>query len=224
MKTLAVLAWLLALSTYCCFLANATEHHGRSGYATRSQRTITLHPSGASFEIPAKWLSWYLDFHNNLHLDGKGLDSVRVGQGEWDTEYAKVVNAVLPFHDCAAHVGGEGWGKNGVSWADVQLRAYQSSLTAEQVHQSLSVAGLRTARKIAKDATLLPLAIEGPWARTTITYSVSYGDYGGVARIDFYARRDKDQTIIFVFMYCDTNRYGAMDQVSSILKSFQLQH
>ena len=158
-----------------------------------------------------------------LNLNGKDLDSVRVGQGEWDTEYAKVVNAVLPFRDCAAHVGGEGWGKNGVAWSDVQLRAYQTSLTEDQVHQSASTAGLRSARKFSKDATLLPFVTEEPWRRTTIKYSLFYGDYGGVARIDFYTRTEKGQTIVLVFMYCDSDRSRAMDQVGSILKSFQLQ-
>jgi hypothetical protein len=39
---------------------------------------------------------------------------VRFGHGEWDSEYASFVNASLPFEDCAAHVGGEGWGWQGV--------------------------------------------------------------------------------------------------------------
>lgn len=222
-RHLTLVIWLLAVDALCFAPAQAKGTHARSGYATRSGRTITLHPSGGSFDVPTDWLSWYSEFHDNLHLGGKDLDSVRVGQGEWDTEYAKVVNAVLPFSDCAAHVGGEGWGKHGVAWSDVQLRAYQTSLTEEQVHQSTSTAGLRSARKIAKDAALLPLVTQGPWRRSTIKYSVCYGDYGGVARIDFYTRTDKGQTIVLVFMYVDGDRSRAVDQVGSILKSFQLQ-
>jgi hypothetical protein len=54
---------------------------------------------------------------------GKCSDTgVRVGHGEWDSEYASVVNASLPFEDCAAHVGGEGWGWQGLSFGDLQVR------------------------------------------------------------------------------------------------------
>src|SRR5437016_455902 len=120
-----VLAWLLALNIF--FVASAIGQQSRNSLshrATRSGRTIILHPSEARFNIPADWLTWYNKFHNNLHLNAKELESVRVGQGEWDTEYALVVNSALSFQTCTAHVGGEGWGKKSSSFADVQLRVY----------------------------------------------------------------------------------------------------
>src|SRR4051794_10868901 len=89
----------------------------RVNAATRSGRTITLHPLNAKFVLPRAWISWYQSFHNNLHLTPKELESVRDGQGEWDTEYARVVNSVLPFRECVAHLGGEGWGKESSSFA-----------------------------------------------------------------------------------------------------------
>ncbi len=78
-------------------------------YATRVGRTTHLHPSDATFQIPQDWLDWNAEFHNNLHLTHRELRKVRIGFGEWDYEYARVVNAALPFEHCAAHVGGEGW-------------------------------------------------------------------------------------------------------------------
>jgi hypothetical protein len=69
--------------------------------APRSGQIITLHPSEATFAVPAEWLSWYKKYHNNLHITPKQLDSVRVASGEWDTEYAAVVNSVLPFEGSA---------------------------------------------------------------------------------------------------------------------------
>src|ERR1700674_3493367 len=111
--------------------------------ASRSGRTVILHPSEASFDIPTDWIAWYGKFHNNLHLSEKELALVEIGAGEWDTEYAKVVNSAMRFQDCVAHVGGEGWGKDGSSFGDVQLRVYLTPLSEEQVHQSVSAQGLR---------------------------------------------------------------------------------
>jgi hypothetical protein len=79
-------------------------------FASRNGRTIQLHPSDITFQVPQDWFDWDAQFHNNLHLSHRELRSVRVGHGEWDSEYGSVVNASLPFEHCAAHVGGEGWG------------------------------------------------------------------------------------------------------------------
>jgi hypothetical protein len=54
---------------------------------------------------------------------------VEIGAGEWDTEYAKVVNSAMGFQDCVAHVGGEGWGKDGSWFGDVQLRVYLTPIS-----------------------------------------------------------------------------------------------
>jgi hypothetical protein len=114
--------------------------------ASRSGRTVILHPSEASFDIPTDGIAWYGKFHNNLHLSEKELALVKIGAGEWDTEYAKVVNSAMRFQDCVAHVGGEGWGKDGSSFGDVRLRVYLTTLSEEQVHQSVSAQGLGAAQ------------------------------------------------------------------------------
>jgi hypothetical protein len=82
-------------------------------FANRKEETIYLHPSDVSFQIPNDWLDWNAQFHNNFHLTHGELKKVRFGAGEWDYEYGAVVNSALPFEDCAAHVGGEGWGREG---------------------------------------------------------------------------------------------------------------
>jgi hypothetical protein len=190
--------------------------------ASRSGRTVILHPSEASFDIPTDWIAWYGKFHNNLHLSEKELALVEVGAGEWDTEYAKVVNSAMRFQDCVAHVGGEGWGKDGSSFGDVQLRVYLTPLSEEQVHQSVSAQGFGAAQRINPNASLLPTVKDGSWQRTTIKYEVFYYDYGGTARIDFYTRTGQGQTFVLVFMYCDVDRFGASEEVKSILRSFRL--
>ena len=84
---------------------------------------IRLNPSGATFKIPESWLKWHAGFKNNLHLTRAELDKVKTAEGNWDKEYAHIANELLPFSQCVAHVGGEGWGRDAVSYADLQLRA-----------------------------------------------------------------------------------------------------
>ncbi len=66
-------------------------------FATRNGRIIQLHPSGITLQVPQDWLEWDAQFQNNFHLSHRELRSVRVGHGEWDSEYGSVVNASLPF-------------------------------------------------------------------------------------------------------------------------------
>lgn len=193
--------------------------------ATRSGRTIILSPSGASFDVPKDWVDWFQQFHDNFHLRAKELARVKDGSGEWDTEYAEVVNSVLPFESCMAHVGGEGWGKNGSSFGDVQMRLYQTALGEGEIHRMASAKGLEIAQKIAKGALLSPTVTIGAWKLTTISYVLWYGDYGGTARIDFYTRTHRGQTFVLVFMYCtcSISKSGENEEVKSILKSFRFE-
>jgi len=211
-----VVVWTLLIAT-----TQGQTDAAPTDRATRSELTITLHPSEANFSIPAEWLSWYKKYHNNLHLTSKQLDSVRVATGEWDTEYATVVNSVLPFEDCVAQVGGEGWGKDGVSFGDVQLRVYSTQLSEEQLKVLVSVDGLSAAERFGSHASLLPIADVDLWHRTSLKYELFYQDYGGTARVDFFTTIYEGKTFVLVFMYCDTGRFGAAEEVGSILRSFR---
>jgi|SRR5215471_5101744 len=189
--------------------------------ATRTGQIVTLHPSEATFTVPAEWLSWYKDHHNNLQTTPKQLASVRDASGEWDTEYAAVANSVLPFDDCVAHLGGEGWGKDGNSFGDVQFRVYVTQLSEEQLKVLVSVDGLSAAEKFSSQASFLPTADVDSWHRTSLKYELFYHDYGGTARVDFFTSTYEGQTFALVFMYCDTGRFGAAEEVASILHSFR---
>ena len=78
-----------------------------------------------------------------------GIRSGRVGNGEWDSEYGSVVNANLPFEHCAAHVDDDGWGWQGVSFGDLQVRAYVTSLSEDDVLLRVKTQGFRAAQNIA---------------------------------------------------------------------------
>src|SRR5690242_14560310 len=66
--------------------AQSSEH--KQHFSTREGTIIRMHPLGASFEIPQHWTA---------RTQESQLKQVRRGEGEWNTEYAKVVNAALPF-------------------------------------------------------------------------------------------------------------------------------
>jgi hypothetical protein len=198
---------------------------GDSGrFATREGRTIQLHPSDVTFQIPQDWLEWDEQFHNNLHLSHRDLRRVRVGHGEWDSEYGSVVNAGLPFEDCAAHVGGEGWGWEGVSFGDLQVRAYVTSLSEDNVLARLRTHSFSVAQGIAEreggfsgGKALLSTSIEQGWEHVTITYPLWYGDYGGTAPVDFYVKGAGRYRLVLVFM-----GWGAENEKTSVLSSVNM--
>ena len=90
MKHVAVAAFLCTLSLGLTFLLalrqparfeqhplwTSEEDPATRPFATLKERTITLHPSEATFLIPQDWLDWQQRFGNNLHLSHKQLDAV----------------------------------------------------------------------------------------------------------------------------------------------------
>jgi hypothetical protein len=122
-------------------------------WSTREGKSVTLHPSGATYKVPNDWLEWHQKFGNNFHLTHAQLDAVARGAGEWDTEYASVCNATLPFDRCAAHVGDEGWGKQGVSYGDLQVRVYDLAESLEVIERAIEDKG---AADVARFAGRLP--------------------------------------------------------------------
>jgi hypothetical protein len=194
-------------------------------YATRSGRTIKIHPSGSTFIVPEAWIGWNDRFHNNFHLAHRELRRVRAGTGEWDTEYAEVVNAVLPFEHCAAHVGGEDWGAEGVSFGDLQLRVYVTELTTGEISHRVSQEGWKAAQKIAAEEggmagseAHLTNSTVGEWQRAQLEYPLWYGDSGGVAPIEFYVRELFGERLVLVFMGWNE------DERDSIIRSVAISH
>ncbi|HWZ46279.1 MAG TPA: hypothetical protein VNW97_22595 [Candidatus Saccharimonadales bacterium] len=196
-----------------------------SRFATRQERTIQLHPSGIRFQVPQDWLEWDSQFHNNFHLTREELQRVRTGAGEWDSEYGSVVNAALPFEHCAAHVGGEGWGVEGVSFGDLQMRAYVTDLSIREILESIQGPAFSQAEEIAKpeggktgSQAHISASRDKDWQRATITYPLWYGDYGGTAMVDFYMRDASPYRLVLVFMETGVRT----DEKSSILDSVLL--
>jgi len=169
-----------------------------------------LRPSGLQFEVPKDWIDWYDQFGDNLHLTGKELDRVGPGAGEWDEEYARVCNAVLPFDRCAAHVGGEGWGKNAASFGDLQVRVYDLQEPVNKIQEGIAGQSLAKIGELIGGSKIGEL-IGGPvqvqqsekdgWRRIVYSYGRFYHDYGAKAHVDIRIKQIGERPIAFVFMY-----------------------
>jgi hypothetical protein len=194
------------------------EWHGKP-FSRISGNDVTEEPSGESFRIPQEWLDWNRKFHNNLHLSRAQLEGVRDATGEWDREYAAVVNAILPFDSCAAHVGGEGWGRDGVSFGDLQVRVYTGAFRPQAIRSAVLTSGRETAERFFQPVRVDSEAIGG-WTTTKLEWRAWYGDYGAVAHVDVLVSQLTSPVTVLVFMYSSgANRAHERD---SILTSFAM--
>jgi hypothetical protein len=209
-------AFALVVATLVVPAAGQPRPEPAKPSATRDGRAIRLDPSGVTFRIPQAWLDYHAEFGMNLQLTRAELDKAKDGEGEWDTEYAAVANAALPFDRCAAHAGSEGWGRDGVSFGDLQMRAYVVPEGADKVAAVVVKAGLAAAAKYDKRAR----ADGGPardWHRATVRYDLWYRDYGGTAVVDVYSRPAGKDTLVLVFMHSESRDYA--ETIADILKS-----
>jgi hypothetical protein len=192
----------------------------RRPFASRHETTITLQPSKASFTIPQSWVEWHQRSGNNLHLTHAQLDAVARGEGEWDTEFASVCNAVFPFDRCCAHVGGEGWGRKSVSYTDLQVRVYELEESLRDVEIRINKDGVADVNRFSGHDPDLKQDLEAKWRQTVLSYVRFYYDYGATAHVDFRVRQFDRQTFVFVFMYTNSNEHEKT--ITSILESFEV--
>lgn len=188
-------------------------------HASLRDDTIELAPLKASFQIPPAWLDWHRKYHDNVHLSARDLAKARVANGEWDNEYADIINALLPFNNCVAHVGAEGWGPNGYSFSDVQMRVYLVDLSPNQISQRVARHGPSRALRFAKKAAVTCASFDH-WQRVTLSYPLWYTDYGGTANIDVFSRAIGNQTAVLVFMYAEPTP-EMRREVATIVQSFR---
>ncbi|HRO45274.1 hypothetical protein [Agriterribacter sp.] len=192
--------------------------------AVLKNREIISEDGKASFVIPEKWIKWHNEneTYPNLHLSIQELSTVKNAEGEWDKEFATYVNYLLPFENCFAHVGAEGWGSKGLSFADLQVRAYVFRSTSFDISSNSFMKKLNELPALIK--TITPsYAFEktGDWNRLLISYRCTFIDYSAVAFIDFRVKSFDKNALVFVFMFTDhTNHTIEIDNIlnSSTLK------
>jgi len=246
------------------------EKPGADSIALLRGRLVILKPSRIVFRIPPAWLDHYdsppkypvenlremvtdpaeLDRRcstkNNLHFTRQDLDKVKSGEGnEWDETFAKVVNDLLPFEKCVFHGGGEGWGLQGHSFGDLQMRVYLGHWELGELTKLVGERGLPAVRKMSQGAAsrlrssaahlkgftdmtggAAPRASSGrtkttAWQVESLTFPMWFYDYGATAVIDFYARKYQESTVVLVFMRT-TFRGSQKLEIQELVDSFRL--
>jgi hypothetical protein len=219
---------------------------------------VILKPSGVAFRIPQTWLDHYdsppkypteaflkfvkdpeeaardYDPKSNLHFTRQELDQVRSPErDEWDGAFAKVVDDLLPFEKCIFHGGGEGWGRQGHLFSDLQMRVYLGTWDLVEIQKLVGERGLRAVRRMSNYPKFPDTqAGESPrvsWDRTktagwqveTLTFPMWFYDYGATAVVDFHARKYPETTVVFVFMY--TEYPGSQKaEIQEVVHSFRM--
>jgi hypothetical protein len=189
--------------------------------ATLEDSTIRLMPSGASFKIPPRWVGMYRSNDGNLFIRPEELERAKIGVGEWFRQYAEVINTTFPFENCSVHAGGSHWGN--ASGLALHMRAYTGKWSVEEVRTR--VARLGIAGVLALDKRVSKVSFErvnlDEWQVSTLTFYLSFGDYGGTARIDFYAQSSDEHTAVLVFMSIEGDTGSSHKaEIESIVNSF----
>lgn len=202
---------------------NEKKHHQHQELdqkVIRQGNTITAVHSELSFEIPGSWVRWYEENENhpNIHLTAEELAKVKEAEGEWDMEFAKVVNAILPFDKCIVHAGSEGWGANGISYKDLQLRVYDMTGTWQEIEQIARSKGIAVIKNFAP-SPVVQKQDSGVWKQVSLKYFLRYEDYGANAIVELRMKNENDRLIVFAFMYTD---HADQDKIiSRIIKSIE---
>ena len=186
-------------------------------YSVLEGTTVRIKPYNATFEIPESWLTPN-PVHTptkNLHLSYQDLNDLYWNDGR-DAEEAQVINAVLSFENCAAHIGDRGWGN--YLWNDLQGRVYITDITPEVVAARVEKQGRDEASKVFELVSVIS-GNHGKWEKRTLDIldAPSWSDFSLGKNLDFYYRSFGDKTVVFVFLHA-----GSFDkEISLQLNSFK---
>jgi len=194
------------------FSALQLAHHVQSpaDSARVADGRLVIEPLRVSFEIPPTWL---------LPYTGYVPEGCGNAIGEWDREYSKVVDSVLPFDATVAQLGAEGWSWGSSSFADLQVRAYVSDLPLDSIAARARTTGVKTANKTFPTGAAQESDTLG-WRTQKIQWDAWYYDYGATAHVEFFSRRIGSRTLTLVFMYVGFDK--ATSDRAIILQSFRI--
>ncbi len=202
---------------------------GAGPFATMSEKTVTLHPSNATFQIPDEVFSDSRTKAFTRYLTRAELERVKtVPAPEWDHPYSRILNAALPFEACAVHVGTEPFGAGGRTFGDLHVRVYVLDGPAAVVRDAIGRDGLAEARRAFAPATaqfpgpeLTNPPSGTPWSLTRIAYLRHQSDFAAGVNLDFYVREFGNQTVVVAIVAMRTTRRSSWDPaVAKIIESF----
>lgn len=196
------------------------SEQNNSPHSTLDGTTVHIHPHGASFQIPEEWLTQRPGPDRNvknLFLSWADLNEVnQIDRDPYgsDTEDAEVINSVLPFEDCVAHVGDRGWGN--YLWDDLQARVYITPSAPEEIVRRLETDALRTAQSNFEDVSFEASKYK-EWSKFTFKILDAPTHFMLYKRLAFFLRRENDATVVFVFLHADPFE----DEIALLLNSFR---
>lgn len=221
----AILVSAVAASAYSCAckkikitnpfrVTHSSENN--SPYSVLEGRIIRIKPHDATFEIPESWLTPKaapVPAENNLYLSWQDLNALYWHDGD-DEEDAQVINSVLSFEACAAHVGDRDWGN--YFWNDLQSRVYVVDLTPEEIAARIETHGLNEALCLFEGAWLASES-HGVWRKSTLRILDAPTHFSLTKALDFYYRPIRNKTVVFVFLHAG----GFDEDINGILNSFK---
>lgn len=86
------------------------------------------------------------------------------------------------------------------------------------IANAVATNGLAQAKTLSRDAAATPPESSRHWSLGTITATLRFSDYGGVARIDFFVRELGQNTVVLAFMY--SPRFSWNEAIAEIVDSF----
>ncbi len=209
--------YLTAWEKITDFITPKSKHSVENGspYSTIDKNKITIKPFNGGFEIPEDWLEYRGE--KNIFLNCGELDKVvNEYKIDFDKEDAEVMDAVIPFENCAAHFGDKGWGNS--NWNDIQGRVYVTNLTLDEVSERIEKAGLNKASSVFEKASVKSSEYSD-WQHKSLDVLDAPTHFMLYKEICFYYRAFDDKTVVFTFLHAD--KYE--NEINLILSSFKWQ-
>lgn len=184
-----------------------------SPYSTIEGNQFSIKPYNASFEIPKEWFDYTRE--KNIFPNCSELEKIKPTYGiEFDKEDGEVMEAVVPFKDCATHFGDKGW--NNSNWNDIQGRVYITDLTLDEISQKIEKNGLNKALSVFEKVELKSEQY-GEWKHKSLEVLDAPTHFMLYKEICFYYRTFGNKTVVFTFLHAD--KYEK--EIDLILNSFK---
>jgi hypothetical protein len=192
-----------------------------SPYSVLEGTIIKIKPYDAAFKIPESWLSPKIvsgEPTKNLYLSWQDLNELEIFDSnhyyDFDKEYAQVMNSVIPFENCVAHIGDRAWG-NGFT-GDLQVRVFVVDINSEEITERIKKQGLNKAHNLFDDAKIVSEKYKF-WEKQNLNVLEIGQHTFGNADIDFYYRPFGNKTVVFVFVH----GWGWNETIEQMLDSFK---
>lgn len=192
-----------------------------SPYSILEGTTIKIKPYDATFEIPESWITYKPysgEPKKNLYLSWQDLNELERFDFnhplEFDKEDAEVMRSVLPFENCATHVGSKSWGNANTN--DLQTRVFVVDSPSQEITEKIKNQGLSKAQSVFDEAKLVSKNYR-TWEKQKMSVFEAEGHTLLYKDISFYYRSFGNKTVVFVFVH----QWGYENTIKQILDSFK---